>query len=220
MCYLFWDEICKIIRKREGEKIMKRLTVIFMAICMTLITACGSKSEEVGKGERVEFSKASYESSQTVEAELVYCDNEKFIFKDVYGLFIYSFKENKMLNSLDVKKIGCDMNQGDDTCFLKSYGNGKIIKLYTAGSDGMEYYFDWEENALYSKLDLSGSKEDTKDNLSEYRNKETGELRYSYNQADTPEGTVTLVCKSGMAEDVEYIIEKNGSVMKNEKIFG
>ena len=50
MCYLFWDEICKIIRKREGEKIMKRLTVIFMAICMTLITACGSKSEEVGKG--------------------------------------------------------------------------------------------------------------------------------------------------------------------------
>ena len=140
-----------------------------MLTTMVCITACSDKNESdknvknYNTKESIELSDGVTESIEVknadvtdelkvVNTELVYGDVEILVFKDYYGLFVYSVKENKVVNSLDVKYINCDMNQGDNACSFRTYNNGQIIELYTPEES---YSFYWKENKLLKDYNTS-----------------------------------------------------------------
>ena len=205
----------------------KQIIGFLMVLLIFTFASCGTKDKNDNKVKNnnekgdIDFKQASFESEQALQADLVYCDDEKLIFKDVYGLFVYSLKEEKVLNSLDVRYIHCDMNQGDDACMFRTYNNGSIIELFTANENSQRYYFDWVHGIVKTEYDLSDEKEDSRAYLSLINpNENNGLFRYSDLQAETSEGIVSLVCDTGKAEDVEYLIEKDGEEIKRGKIFG
>lgn len=154
------------------------------------------------------------------EMEIVYCDKNVLIFKDYYGLFVYSLKTNEIINSLDVKYINCSYSQGDNACQFKTYDEGKIVKLYSSYE---EYYFVWEENKLYTRYDISEHIEDKKENLKVIEMtkewKEVYSCAFNYAEYD---GDILYLTYSdeGNVKNLMYIIKnETGEVSHSNYIF-
>lgn len=212
----------------------KRILMVAILSTMACLTACSAKNESAKNSkndntkESIELSSGVTESIDikgaevtdnlnSVNTELVYGDDEILVFKDYYGLFVYSLKENKVVNSLDVKYINCDMNQGDNACEFRTYNNGQIIELYTPEES---YCFYWKENKLLKNYNTSKEKEDSNDNISydglniydgTYSCVTIGENRLCVKNIDNQHDAKNLYC---------ITVNKDGELVSENKIFG
>ncbi len=204
-----------------------------MLTTMACLTACSGKNEsdknvkndntkesiELSDGvtESIEVKNADVtDELKVVNTELVYGDDEILVFKDYYGLFVYSVKENKVVNSLDVKYINCDMNQGDNACSFRTYNNGQIIELYTPEES---YSFYWKENKLLKDYNTSSEKEDSNENISyaglklddgTYDCVTIGDNKLCVKNIDNQYAVKNLYCVT---------VNKDGEIVSQNKIF-
>ena len=84
--------------------------------------------------------------------EILYADKDRIIFSGYYGLFVYSKEKKAITNAIDLKSIGCNYTQGDNTCAKAVSADGNTVYLhpmsetdmfvYDIGSDSLsrEYY--------------------------------------------------------------------------------
>ena len=70
------------------------------------------------------------------------------IFHDYFGLVVYDLTNNKVLRSLDLEPIGCNMTQGDDACQVAVSADGNTVWLHPMSKHYM-YRYEVEENKLY-----------------------------------------------------------------------
>lgn len=70
------------------------------------------------------------------------------IFHDYFGLVVYDLTNNKILRSLDLEPIGCNMTQGEDACQVAVSADGQRIWLHPMSKPYM-YRYEVEENRLY-----------------------------------------------------------------------
>lgn len=201
--------------------------IIVSVVILLVVLTCGYIFFEKGIEKKSERNTLKVENAeinddiQMGEMEIVYCDNDKLIFKDYYGLFIYSLETNQIINSLDVKYINCHLSQGDNVCQFKTYDNGSIIELYTENED---YYFDWDKNKLYTDYDTSKQEEDKNDNLKviEPRKDLENINSYAFNYVDYNGSKLYLTCsgKEEILNNLSYVIEdESGEIIRNNYIF-
>ena len=201
--------------------------IIVLVVILLVVLSCGCtflKKDIFKKSEKnvlkVENAKIS-EDIQIFGIEIVYCDNDKLIFKDYYGLFIYSLETNQIINSLDVKYINCHLSQGDNVCQFKTYDNGSIIELYTENED---YYFDWNKNKLYTDYDASKQEEDKNDNLKVIEPRKDLENINScaFNYVDYNGSKLYMTCsgEEEILKNLSYVIEnESGEIIQSNYIF-
>lgn len=70
------------------------------------------------------------------------------IFHDYFGLVVYDLTNRKVLQSLDLAGIDCDMTQGDNVCQTRVSADGKTVWLHSKTSRHM-FRYEVEENLLY-----------------------------------------------------------------------
>lgn len=62
------------------------------------------------------------------------------IFHGYFGLFVYSVKEEQMLQTIDLEPIVCNYTQGENACEVLVSKDGKKIYLHTMNSETMYVY--------------------------------------------------------------------------------
>lgn len=90
---------------------------------------------------------------------LYYADENKIIFADYYGLFIYDTENHKYIQSVDLKPIGCDKTQGDDACEIAVNKDGTKVYLHVMSDKENMYEYSVENNTFAKKkyaLDENG----------------------------------------------------------------
>ena len=91
--------------------------------------------------------------------QLYYADENKIIFADYYGLFVYDTENHKYIQSVDLKPIGCDKTQGDDACEIAVNKDGTKVYLHVMSDKENMYEYSVENNTFVKKkyaLDENG----------------------------------------------------------------
>lgn len=82
---------------------------------------------------------------------LYYADENKIIFADYYGLFVYDTENHKYIQSVDLKPIGCDKTQGDDACEIAVNKDGTKVYLHVMSDKENMYEYSVENNTFVKK---------------------------------------------------------------------
>lgn len=117
------------------------------------------KSDEDEQGNNVPVKEAEYKITDLWGADtpqIYYEDNARMIFAGYFGLFIYSKPEEKIVQSLDLKYIGCDHTQGDNYCEIQVSADGTQVYLHVINDETM-YQYSVDTNQLrHMKYELPG----------------------------------------------------------------
>lgn len=156
---------------------------------------------------------------------LDYGDEDKIIFHDYYGLFVYSITEEKMLASVSLKDIGCGYTQGDRACELLVTDDGEAVYLHPMDISYL-YHYDVEEGRLFRKA-YSADEFAALSEKKFYKMKDTGDCLdpdytvFRSSQCVTLSGGYFLYLESGsgLAEDLYYVIGKNEDIKKKVRFF-
>ncbi len=156
---------------------------------------------------------------------LDYGDNEKLIFHDYYGLFVYSLRENKMKASVSLKDIGCGYTQGDRACELFATKNGTEIYMHPMDQDYM-FCYNTEKDQLV-KEDYSAESFSELEKQGFYMLKDINDcidpndaaFRSRYCATLKGGNFLYLESESGMAQDLCYVIGKGNQEEKRGSLF-
>lgn len=96
------------------------------------------------------------DSAGADSVELLYADEEKFIFSGYFGLFVYDTVNNDFIRSVDLEPIGCNSTQGDNYCEIKASADGSRVYLHPMREEDMYVYCVEENHFLKEKYDLAG----------------------------------------------------------------
>lgn len=97
---------------------------------------------------QIEHQKAIWACNTYIDTDLPkldYADEDKIIFHAYFGLFIYDLHSNEIVNSLNLKELGCQKVQGD--CDISVSSDGKNIWIKPK-MDEYCYCFSWEKDLL------------------------------------------------------------------------
>lgn len=72
--------------------------------------------------------------------QIYYEDKKRMIFAGYFGLFVYSREKGEIVQSLDLKEIGCDATQGDHYCEINVSEDGNTVYLHVASEKKMYRY--------------------------------------------------------------------------------
>ena len=72
--------------------------------------------------------------------EIYYEDDARMVFSGYFGLFVYSKETEEIVQSLDLKEIGCNMTQGDQYCEMNVSEDGKNVYLHVINDKKMYQY--------------------------------------------------------------------------------
>ena len=73
-------------------------------------------------------------------AELDYASEHTIIFHGSFGLYVYDLDSSKIIRSLDLKPIGCNMTQGDSCCIVTVSENGNTVSMHPSDKKEMYVY--------------------------------------------------------------------------------
>lgn len=79
--------------------------------------------------------------------KLDYADYEMIIFHDWCGLFVYSLKEQRIIEGIDLASIGCDATQGDNYCIIKVAADASKVYMNPYAKNEL-YIYDRKEGKL------------------------------------------------------------------------
>ncbi len=93
--------------------------------------------------DKIEIARPKVNLSENVGADptyLLYVDKDRIVFSEYFGLFVYSKSKRAIVNSIDLKAIGCDKTQGDDYCEKKVSVDGNLVYLHPLSASDMYVY--------------------------------------------------------------------------------
>lgn len=102
------------------------------------------EEEKPAQKEMLSAKEAEYELADLWGADLPYIcyeDDKRMIFAGYFGLFVYSREKEEIVQSLNLKEIGCNMTQGDHYCEIDVSEDGKIVYLHVLRDKQMYQYF-------------------------------------------------------------------------------
>lgn len=164
----------------------KSICMILCSVLFLMLCACTGNEEKVSSYEVVE---PKIDKTQTIgtEVSIDYEDKDLLVFHGYFGLFVYDLKEQKMLEMLDLKSIGCNEMQGDSMCQVFVSKDGTQIYLCPLENNEHKemYVYKWKEASLdkteYDLKDKDLFERDSEavgGNLEEGSSGTIGELQY------------------------------------------
>ena len=143
------------------------------------------------------------ESIGVAMPELDYASENKIIFHGIFGLFIYDLSEMKIINSLDLKSIGCHAIQSSNYCEVSVSQDGNIIQLHPMENDKM-YIYDVEKNKLI-QTDYKPMEEPFKVNINDNPNGSVSYATVKFANGDIG----YLKCEDSTLDNLYYIVGNN-----------
>lgn len=168
------------VKKVMGYKKTKFSIAIFLIlICVITVICFGTRHNGSGDTNNSSKQEETVDNKSTEQEEIVgqkptiniddypgadgthlyYADENKIIFADYYGLFIYDTENHKYIQSVDLKPIGCDKTQGDDACEIAVNKDGTKVYLHVMSDKENMYEYSVENNTFAKKkyaLDENG----------------------------------------------------------------
>ncbi len=147
-----------------------------------------------------------------VEGPLLdYADEDRIIFHDYCGLFVYSMKEGEFVGAVALKPIGCQDTQGENACEVFVAEDGSAVYLHPMTEKEMYVYrveeklltrqeYDLEGIAVFGERKLTQDCIDPKDTFCSF---ECVEVHAS----EAPGGNCVLYLESesGLVMDLRYV---------------
>lgn len=136
------ERLTEIIGKYEGEDISNRP-----------ITGdpYDIRSQRVGIINMDEFKRRpdiTYDTNIGVEVMIDYESENYVVFHGYFGLFVYDLKNNKMIGSLDLEPIGCQMVQGDYASMVSFDESQMIARIWPVDQKDVMYEYNILEDFL------------------------------------------------------------------------
>lgn len=179
----------------------------------------GSASQEMELAEI----KAPSISAETISGAdgpvLDYASEERLIFHDYYGLFVYDLNQG-MTAAIDLSALGCQDTQGDNACEVMIKNDGSTVYMHLVNEDWM-YVYDIAEQNLFKdaydeeRIDRFFKLKDIRDCVDPDYTVLRSSLcvplknyRYHYLQSG-----------SGMVIDLAWVVEKDGEQVQYIYLF-
>ena len=168
------------VKKVMGYKKTKiSIAILLILICSITVICFGTRHNGLGDTNNSDKRKETVDNKSTEQEKiagqkptinlddypgaagthLYYADENKIIFADYYGLFIYDTENHKYIQSADLKPIGCDKTQGDDACEIAVNKDGTKVYLHVMSDKENMYEYSVENNTFVKKkyaLDENG----------------------------------------------------------------
>lgn len=168
------------VKKVMGYKKTKiSIAILLILICSITVICFGTRHNGLGDTNNSDKRKETVDNKSTEQEEIVgqkptinlddypgadgthlyYADENKIIFADYYGLFIYDTENHKYIQSVDLKPIGCDKTQGEDACEIAVNKDGTKVYLHVMSDKENMYEYSVENNTFVKKkyaLDENG----------------------------------------------------------------
>ncbi len=143
------------------------------------------------EGDNVPVKEADYKITELWGADtprIYYEDESRMIFAGCFGLFVYSKQEKQVVQSLDLKYIGCDYTQGDKYCEINVSTDGTQVYLHINNDETM-YQYSVDTNQLHHlkynlPKKLYKGTADGKQGEICYAGATIGDLSYSYSSGE------------------------------------
>ena len=160
------------VKKVMGYKKTKiSIAILLILICSITVICFGTRHNGSGDTNNSDKRKETVDNKSTEQEEIVgqkptinlddypgadgthlyYADENKIIFADYYGLFIYDTENHKYIQSVDLKPIGCDKTQGDDACEIAVNKDGTKVYLHVMSDKENMYEYSVENNTFVKK---------------------------------------------------------------------
>lgn len=179
-------------------------------------------ASEEGLEEEVKLTESTVTKEDICGADgpiLDYADEDRIIFHDYCGMFVYDRQAEEIVTAFDLAEIGCQDTQGDAACEVSVQEDGTRIYLHPSGEEvWYEYDVDKElcmkksyveEDQTFFETELTG----------EYTDEDNTVFR-SYACADLGEDCyLYLESGSGMIADLSYVIVKKGKQIEYQPLF-
>lgn len=144
---------------------------------------------------------------------LDYGDEDRLIFHDYFGLFVYNIRENRLEGAVDLAAIGCQYTQGDAYCEIFARKDGGAVYLHPNNAEEMYVYNTAEAKLVRQAYD--GRYFDSQSGELFWKLKSTSDcvdpdytVLRSSNCATLPGSFLYLESGSGMLADLYYIVEQ------------
>ena len=171
--------------------------IVFVLAILLSVVGCNNTNEPLVAQWTLE------ESIGVAMPELDYASDNKIIFHGHFGLFIYDLNEMKIINSLDLKSIGCHAIQSGNYCEVSVSQDGNTIQLHPMESDKM-YIYHVKKNKLI-QTDYRPMKEPFKINMNDNPN---GSV--SWGTVEFTNGDVGyLKCEDFILDELYYVVGNN-----------
>lgn len=178
------------------------VTIFLLFLCATGIVACTDAEEPKKDVVREVVNEPAKKSAKEAEYELTdswgadvpniyFEDDAKMIFAGYFGLFVYSKETDAIVQSLDLKEIGCNMTQGDQYCEINVAADGNTVYLHVINEKKMYQYSVDTRELQHLDYKLPGELYDRekweKTNKSgiQCKGPAIGDLEYWYEQGDS-----------------------------------
>lgn len=160
------------VKKVMGYKKTKISIAIFLILICSITVICfGTRHNGLGDTNNSSKQEETVDNKSTEQEEIVgqkptinlddypgadgthlyYADENKIIFADYYGLFVYDTENHKYIQSVDLKPIGCDKTQGDDACEIAVNKDGTKVYLHVMSDKENMYEYSVENNTFVKK---------------------------------------------------------------------
>lgn len=160
------------VKKVMGYKKTKiSIAILLILICSITVICFGTRHNGLGDTNNSDKRKETVDNKSTEQEEIVgqkptinlddypgadgthlyYADENKIIFADYYGLFVYDTENHKYIQSVDLKPIGCDKTQGDDACEIAVNKDGTKVYLHVMSDKENMYEYSVENNTFVKK---------------------------------------------------------------------
>lgn len=160
------------VKKVMGYKKTKiSIAILLILICSITVICFGTRHNGLGDTNNSDKRKETVDNKSTEQEEiagqkptinlddypgadgthLYYADENKIIFADYYGLFVYDTENHKYIQSVDLKPIGCDKTQGDDACEIAVNKDGTKVYLHVMSDKENMYEYSVENNTFVKK---------------------------------------------------------------------
>ena len=160
------------VKKVMGYKKTKiSIAILLILICSITVICFGTRHNGLGDTNNSDKRKETVDNKSTEQEEIVgqkptinlddypgadgthlyYADENKIIFADYYGLFVYDTENHKYIQSVDLKPIGCDKTQGDDACEIAVNKDGTKVYLHVMSDKENMYEYAVENNTFVKK---------------------------------------------------------------------
>lgn len=160
------------VKKVMGYKKTKiSIAILLILICNITVICFGTRHNGLGDTNNSDKRKETVDNKSTEQEEIVgqkptinlddypgadgthlyYADENKIIFADYYGLFVYDTENHKYIQSVDLKPIGCDKTQGDDACEIAVNKDGTKVYLHVMSDEENMYEYSVENNTFVKK---------------------------------------------------------------------
>lgn len=145
--------------------------------------------------------------------QLDYADEDRIIFHDWFGMFVYDMEVKQFVGAVNLAQIGCSYTQGDNACEVWAASDGGTVYLHPAQDEGMFIYRVETNTVTRERYDIAGV--DMFDDFLDTR--EMVQPDYTMFQSercvavDTEEGVCYgLIESAGMIESISFVGYKEG----------